>query len=265
MCLIAFALARHPRYRLALAANRDEWFERPTAAAGFWRDQPAIVAGRDLQEGGTWLGLRRDGRFAALTNFRDPAGHRADAPSRGQLVARFLATDIAQADFAAELVASAREYNGYNMLFGSVDALHYYSNVGEAPVQLAAGVYGLSNHLLDTAWPKVRRAKARFGVLLDMPEIDPAHAFDAIADRTPAADHELPATGIGMEWERALSSPWIPATARRTALGSGWYGTRSTTVLLVGHDGNVQFVERSYDVAGNVATVAGERFSLAGR
>src|SRR5690349_16886992 len=140
MCLIAFAVRAHPRYPLVVAANRDEWFERPTAPAHFWRDHPGLVAGRDLQEGGTWLGITRGGRFAALTNFREPGMNRAGAPSRGKLVERFLASSVSAEVFLAGLADRASEYNGFNLLCGTVgEGLHYFSNRGGAPTRLANG------------------------------------------------------------------------------------------------------------------------------
>jgi uncharacterized protein with NRDE domain len=264
MCLIAFAVRAHPRYPLVVAANRDEWFERPTAQAHFWADHPYLLAGRDLQGGGTWLGITRTGRFAALTNVREPGKHRPDAPSRGKLVERFLASDIPAADYASALERRADEYNGYNFLCGTIaEGLRYYSNRGEPAAAVPNGIYGVSNHLLDTDWPKVRRSRARLGTALTTETVDPFALFDLLADTDPAPDHELPATGVTLEWERMLSSTHIRATSRPIATGHGRYGTRSATVLLVESAGFGQLTERTFSPEGGIVNVVTERFALA--
>ncbi len=159
MCLIVFAWRQHPDFPLIVAANRDEFYERPTLAADFWADHPEVLGGRDLKEMGTWLGITRKGRFAALTNYRDPLHVRADAPSRGWLVRDFLTGERGAEDYLARLRDRGAAYNGFSLILGDAAGLYYYSNRGEeGPAALAPGVYGLSNHLLDTPWPKVRRA-----------------------------------------------------------------------------------------------------------
>jgi uncharacterized protein with NRDE domain len=149
-----------------VAANRDEFFSRRTAAADFWDDAPDVLAGRDLEAGGTWLGVSRSGRFAALTNFRDPARNKTGAPSRGELVSRFLTGLKSHEAYLAELESCADCYNGFNLVFGDPDGLWCFSNCGEGERQLASGVYGLSNHLLDTPWPKVARGKSALNAAL---------------------------------------------------------------------------------------------------
>lgn len=237
MCLILFALDAHPRWRLVLAANRDEFFARPTAPAGWWADAPDVLAGRDLRDGGTWLGVTRAGRFAAVTNFREPDGYRARVPSRGALVADFLRGEAAPGAYADDLLPRARAYNGFNLLVGGADGLVYLSNRSDGARRVEPGIHGLSNHLLDTPWPKVSRGKEDVRRALGGPDDAlEASLFAALALRDPAPDARLPATGIGVERERALSAPFIVTPE---------YGTRASTMLLVSHDGDVRFTERS--------------------
>jgi uncharacterized protein with NRDE domain len=241
MCLISFAWKAHPAWRLAVAANRDELYARPALPAGWWADAPRVLAGRDLRDGGTWMGITRDGRFAALTNFRDPGfAQRADAPSRGALVADFLRGSEDAEAYARRVSADAARYNGFNLLVGDGDGLFYLSNRAEGVRRLEPGVYGLSNHLLDTPWPKVVRAKRSMADALANAGAD-ADAWDSglwemLADRVVAADDDLPDTGVGAERERLLSPPFITSDV---------YGTRASTVLTVASDGEVRLVERS--------------------
>jgi len=167
MCLIAFAWRAHPRSRLIVAANRDEYFGRPAAPAAFWDDHPNVLAGRDLEAGGTWLGVTLDGRFAALTNYRNPADMKTGAPSRGALVSDFLTGRAAPEDYARQLEKRAMDYNGFSLLVADAQSMFFFSNRGGPATRVAPGVHGLSNHLLDTSWPKVEKAKAKLAALLD--------------------------------------------------------------------------------------------------
>lgn len=250
MCLILLAHRAHPDYRLVVAANRDEWFRRPTAPAGFWPDAPEVFGGRDLEQKGTWLGITRGGRFAALTNYRDPANHRADAPSRGHLVSGFLSVATTPEAYVAALAPDAARYNGFGLLVGDGDSLCFYSNREGVIRALAPGIYGLSNHLLDEPWPKVRRGKAQLSDLLEK-GVDEERLLRLLDDTDIADDHELPATGVGLERERQLSAMRILA---------GGYGTRSSTALLVREDGDVRFVERSFSEDGMEIGIVRERF-----
>jgi hypothetical protein len=153
------SLGQHRKYPLVVAANRDELLARPTQAAGFWQDAPQLLAGRDLSQGGTWLGITRDGRFAALTNFRDPPAKRPDRPSRGYLISAFLQGSDTPSAYVTGLAARAHEYNGFSLIVGHGGEFYYYANREREPRALAPGLYGLSNHLLDTPWPKVVRGK----------------------------------------------------------------------------------------------------------
>lgn len=238
MCLLLFSYRKHPRFRLLAAANRDEFYERPTAPAEFWPEQPDVLAGRDLRSGGTWMGITRTGRFAALTNYRDPAFQVSGAPSRGGLVSGFLTGNFTARSYMETVAAEADRYNGFNLLTADAEGLYYFSNRGNGVTRLSPGVYGLSNHLLDTPWPKVAEAKeALFARFRGEKPFDPEAVFAVLADRSRPPDHRLPDTGMGMEWERILSSRFI---------SSETYGTRSSTVLAVGIDGTVRFLERTF-------------------
>jgi uncharacterized protein with NRDE domain len=241
MCLIAFAVDLHPRYQLVLVANRDEFRNRGASPAGFWPDAPHVLAGRDLQAGGTWIGVTIGGKVAAVTNYRDARQQVADPPSRGQLVAGYLRDDaMTAADLRDYLERHASDYDGFNLIYGTWRDLHYFTNRGGGSGPVSAGIHGLSNHLLDTRWPKVVVAKDRLTSLLQQPEMDPAELIRSLSDPFPFADELLPDTGIGPERERFLSPLFIKGEV---------YCTRSTTVLLVGRDGEVALVEQSHDLA----------------
>jgi uncharacterized protein with NRDE domain len=238
MCLLFIAWKSHPAYELILAANRDEYYDRPTAPAGFWDEAPDLLAGKDLRAGGTWLGITRGGRIAAVTNYRDPASVRPSAPSRGALVTDFLLGRDTPADYLEKLVRSGDRYNGYNLVFGDREALYWYSNRGDDGRRLSAGLYGLSNHLLDTPWPKVERGKQAFRELLERETASPKALFRLLQERTPAEDERLPNTGVSREWERVLSPIFITSPV---------YGTRSSTLIYVTPGGGVTFMERTFN------------------
>jgi len=252
MCLALVAFSAHPRYRLVIAANRDEYHVRPAAPAAWWDE--GFLAGRDLKEGGTWLGIDRRGRFALLTNVRDPSRHDPTAPTRGALVPRFLVDRAPPPAALAALFAGGGRHNGFNLVAGDTSELHWGSNRAASPAALAPGVYGVSNHLLDTPWPKVERARAGFARWCGGADADDlAPVFALLRDAEQAPDEALPATGVPREWERLLSSPFIV---------SATYGTRCTTVVTVGRDGNVRLVERSFDPSGRPVGEVDWRFAL---
>ncbi len=239
MCLIAFALDAHPRYSLVLIANRDEYRRRETRPACFWPEAPQVLAGRDCQAGGTWLGLTAAGKLAAVTNYRDVRQQVSDPPSRGTLVAGYLCDDaMTTDDLQGHLMTCGERYDGFNLLYGSCCELHYFTNRGGSSGPVKAGIHALSNHLLDTGWPKVVAARERLDVCLQRPELNPLQLLDLLADPTPFADNLLPDTGIGPEYERLLSPLFITGDL---------YATRSTSVILIGRDGIVDFMERSHD------------------
>jgi uncharacterized protein with NRDE domain len=238
MCLIVFAWRPGHALPLIVAANRDEFYARPSQALGEWADAPGVFAGRDLQAGGSWLGVARHGRFAALTNIRDPRqplGRR----SRGELVADFLRGAWDAEGYLERLRARVGDYAGFNLLLGDGARLwHFNSRAGQVRA-LPAGVYGLSNADLDTPWPKLRRARAGLAERLCDPA--PAALLELLRDAEPAADEALPDTGVGLATERLLSSPFI---------ASATYGTRASTLLLADARGRRQIVERSFGVEG---------------
>ncbi|MGH8737640.1 MAG: NRDE family protein [Burkholderiales bacterium] len=236
MCLIVFAWKTHPAFPLIVAANRDEFHARPTAAARFWDDQPGILAGRDLEGMGTWLGVTRSGRFAAVTNYRDAAPAPREAVSRGVLASRYLGSGDAPGVFASAVEAEGAVYRGFNFLAADRAELWWVSNRGGRARRIDRGIYGLSNHLLDTPWPKVTRGKQRLRQALELaPAVEPM--LELLADTTAAAEGELPDTGVGAERERLMSAARIVSPA---------YGTRSSSALVVGADGRVRFAERTY-------------------
>ncbi len=252
MCLILIAHGAHADFPLVIAANRDEYYRRPTARAAFWQDHPHVLAGRDLECMGTWLGVTRAGRLAAVTNFRDPRERKTDAPSRGRLVSDFLASDQDPREYLAHVAIEAPRYNGFSLLAGDVDGVFYFSSHTGSVQQLSPGVHGLSNHLLDTPWPKVERGKQRLEAALAR-EPDAETLLDLLGDREPAPESELPDTGIGVELERVLSPALIV---------SPQYGTRASTAVLFGADASVSFAERTILPGGNTGPTVSLRFSL---
>jgi uncharacterized protein with NRDE domain len=252
MCLILIAHGAHSEFPLVIAANRDEYYQRPTARAAFWQDHPHILAGRDLECMGTWLGVTRGGRFAALTNFRDPRERKTDAPSRGRLVSDFLATEQEPRQYLEEMASEAPRYNGFNLLAGDIDGVFYFSSRTRSMQQVLPGIHGLSNHLLDTPWPKVERGKQRLQAVL-AGEFNAEALLDLLHDREQAPESELPDTGIGLELERVLSPALIV---------SPQYGTRSSTAVLFGGDGSVSFTERTILPGGSTGPTVSLCFRL---
>jgi len=251
MCLAIVAVDAHPRYGLVVAANRDEFHARPTAAAAWWDRR--LLAGRDLEAGGTWLGLTRAGRVALLTNVREP--HRLDrsAPSRGALVPAVLRDGSPVRDALARARGDGARHNGFNLVAGAADGAAWTSNRAERVVELGPGVHGLSNALLDAPWPKVLRTEAAVSAWLAAANDDIAPLFGALADRTLAPDAALPSTGVPLDWERLLSAPFIVSER---------YGTRSSTVVTIDRAGHACFVERSFDAAGNPCGEVVHRFDI---
>jgi uncharacterized protein with NRDE domain len=242
MCLLVLAWKQHPRYRLILAGNRDEFHDRPAGPLSWWQDDARILAGRDLKASGTWLGVARSGRFGVVTNYRDLQAPIEGAPSRGQLVPRFLTGATSPKEFLDDLRGAAPRYSGFNLLVGGARALYYYSNRGPAdPTALAPGIYGLSNHLLDTPWPKLTRTRERFDSLLAQTDVAAEDLFTMLGDRELAAPTHLPATGLPEQWERIVSAPFVVNER---------YGTRCSSVLLVERNGRTILHERRFDAAG---------------
>lgn len=239
MCLVNLHFQEHPIYKLIVVANRDEFYARPTVAAGFWEDEPKILAGRDLVQKGTWLGVSREGRFAALTNYRDPKLPEIGRFSRGNIVRDFLACDEQPIDFIQSLAKSREQYGGYNVIIGDSNQLFHYNNILDEMKNIPSGTHSLSNHTLNTPWPKVVKGSMRLSeyVRTNSNAVKFDSLFNIVADRQTAEDDALPDTGVGLEMERLLSPLFIKSPN---------YGTRSSTVLLIDKENQVQFVERTF-------------------
>jgi len=258
MCLAVVALNAHPRYVLVVAANRDEFHARPTQAAQWWSDNEhvPILAGRDLEAGGTWLGVTRTGCWGFVTNVREGMKRDPHAPSRGELVPRVLRDprDVHAALVAA--IADAHRYNGFNLMAGDIAQASWGSNRGERGAPLSNGVHGLSNAKLDTPWPKLVRTKAGVAAWAEAGRDDVGPLFALLADRERARDDELPNTGVSREWERALSAPFIVGES---------YGTRCSTVLTISRDGDARLIEQSFATNGASSGRVEHAFTLTAR
>ncbi|MFH0994099.1 MAG: NRDE family protein [Pseudomonadota bacterium] len=239
MCLILLAYDVHPEYRLILAANRDEFYDRPTLPMAFWEDHPDILAGRDLKGGGTWLGITRSGRFSAITNYREPGGPKPDAPSRGFLVSAFLSGSGSSQSYIETVSAVGQTYSGFNLIVGDASGLFYFSNRKSGIRRLEPGWYGLSNHLLNTPWPKVEKGIALLkSTVLDADSVNVDPIFQLLENREVPSDDRLPDTGVSMEWERILSPMFIQSPG---------YGTRSSSVMLITRNGMAQVAEQTFE------------------
>ena len=236
MCVVFLALETHPRWRVVLAANRDETYARPTAPAGPWPECSGVIAGRDLTAGGTWLGATHDGRWTVVTNVRDIPAHRDSARSRGALPAEFLCGDADAQAYARQSFRDRAQYNPFNLLLADREAVWYVSTHRAEPETLAPGIYGLSNATLGVPWPKVSRGRAALAGLVSEDDIAPDDLFAVLRDAEPAPDEQLPETGVGLALERTLSSIFI---------SSPDYGTRASSVLLLDREGGGLFVERT--------------------
>lgn len=238
MCLILLSYKQQSGYRLVLAANRDEFLDRPTAPLDYHFPGESILAGRDLRGGGTWLGLAADGRLAAITNYRDPTRVRTAAPSRGTIVLDYLRSKLAAADFLEEFAAEAKVYNGFNLLVADQKNLLHFSNISGVSTPLGPGIYGISNHLLNTPWPKVAHGRRLLQeALAGKDGLDKAKIFSLLTNDDRPEDGLLPETGVGLEWERVLSPIFIHSPA---------YGTRSSALITMADNGLTEFHERSY-------------------
>lgn len=242
MCLVAIAWDTHPRHRAVVLANRDEFHARAAAPVAPWIDAPHLLGGRDLQAGGTWFAIDRQRRFGLITNYRERARARRNAPTRGRLIPDYLAGSEAPGRFLATLEDDSTGYAGFNLLLADRDQLWYASNRQDVFARpLERGIHGLSNHTLDTPWPKLARLRDTLAAWTVAQSDDTRVLWDALGDRARVEPAQLPDTGVGAEWELVLSSPfvWHPE-----------YGTRSSSVLLLGRDGSVEFEERSFDAEG---------------
>ncbi len=237
MCLNIFSYKSHPDYKLIIAANRDEFYSRKTESAHFWEDQPHLLAGRDLEHGGTWLGITKQGKFSFITNYRDPKSFRKDAPSRGALVSDFLIGTMSPSVYLNNL-KNTNNYNGFNLIVGDLNEVCFFSNVETKTKKLDNGFYGLSNALLDTPWKKLVRGKTAVAETISNKNFQAGELFDALHNEQNAEDSELPSTGVPYEIEKLVSSMFIKSET---------YGTVCSTVVLVDNTNLVQFIERTYN------------------
>lgn len=255
MCTVFFAWQYRDELPLVVASNRDEFHQRPTSAAAWQGEGDQLwFGGRDDKDGGSWLGLSKAGRFAVITNFREPENINADAPSRGGLVKRWLEGESTDS-FSLHLNNDANAYNGFNLVFGDAKSLYYFGSAEEKPVvrSLAPGLYGLSNGLLDEPWPKVKLGKRRFETVMQAEKIEFDVLRGLMSDRRPSPDEFLPNTGVPKELERLLSSLFIVSPS---------YGTRATTVLTRDAAGHCEVIETRYDAAGEVDGYSQEHFAI---
>ena len=261
MCLIFLSLHEHPNYKLIVAANRDEFYARQTVAADFWEDHPQILGGRDLEarkpDGtcGTWMAMNKNGRIAMVTNYRDLKNLKTKAPSRGYLVTDFLLTNESPTQYLKSIEPRSNLYNGFNLIVGNAEELFYLSNYKQGVLKIENGFHGLSNHLLDTPWPKVRNGKEKMKQLFDQNKIQPKEILNALYDVEQAPDDQLPDTGVGIERERMLSSMFIKSPN---------YGTRCSTVVMIDQNNKVEFTERVYDLNTFAFTQKSFKFEIVG-
>ena len=207
MCLILFALNQHPQYKLIIAANRDEFFSRPTIEAGFWEENNSILGGRDVKSGGTWLGLNKNGRFIAITNFRDPKNEKKTAKSRGKLSKNFLSQSLNVSAYLNDVSKKKDQYNGFNLLLSddSFNSLYHYSNISDKSTKINSGIHGLSNHLLDSPWPKIQSGRNHMANIIKSESIDMYDLIALLRSDNKAPDNLLPNTGISLDLEKKLS------------------------------------------------------------
>ena len=238
MCLIVFALNHHKDYKLIFAANRDEFYNRPSSPAEFWDNYPFLLAGRDLKEGGTWMGVTKQGTFAAITNYRDLRNLKLNAPSRGYIVKDFLVNEYSIERFSENLIDNGSSYNGFNLLYGNVDRLFYFSNYNNADKKIESGIHGLSNDLLDTPWFKVEKSKNEFEQVINKNNFSFEDIFKILSDTTLSPDEQLPDTGLDYEREKIISSIFIKTEE---------YGTRCSTIVTVDKNNFVNFIERTFN------------------
>ena len=251
MCLILFAYQQHPEFALILIANRDEYYARPTRDAHWW-DDAEIFAGRDLEAGGTWLGINRQGHIAAVTNVREPGGMRAGKKSRGDLTRDYLAANEQPEDYLQRLARRDQDFAGFNLLLGNPAGLWFYSNRNHGIRQVEPGVYGISNGGFDEPWPKLSSGKAELENLIN-DDIDTAELMEILTDHQIAQDHELPSTGVPLDFERLLSSRFIRSSE---------YGTRACSVVTIETNNRINFKEQNYPDAQHRGKLIEESFEL---
>jgi len=256
MCLLLIAINSNPNYKLIIAANRDEFYGRPTMPAHFWNDYPSILAGKDIQAGGTWLGITKTGRISAITNIRKGLKQKDNAPTRGLLTADYLRNNIDPLDYLKIVKQIASNYNGFNLILGDTENFYYFSNMQGSIEKLENGIYGLSNGFLDSDWPKVVESKIKLENVIKANNFSPEELFNILNDRSIAEDNLLPNTGVDLEIERILSAVFIKTEK---------YGTRCSTVITIYKDDKVNFVERTFNNVNDNITETAYNFIIGER
>jgi len=242
MCLIFFAYQAHPQYDLILASNRDEFLNRPTKEAFWWPTSIPVLAGQDLQAGGTWLGINSQNKLAALTNYRDSQKKKEKSLSRGRIINDFLLSQETASSFLDKLILQVEKYNHFNLLLKDADNFFYFSSLKKEKVFLKKGIYGLSNAFLDTPWPKVEKGKKLFRekIKISDPEMLFAELFNLLHNQQKPPEEDLPQTGVGLEWEQILAPIFIDHPV---------YGTKSSAVILVDKKKQVFFREKTFNLS----------------
>ena len=240
MCLCLFAINEHDEFPLILIANRDEFRKRPTSKATHWEDHPNVLAGRDLEGMGTWLGVNKQGKVAFLTNYRHPDYFNRKGPTRGILVSGFL-TSSANAETYLKSIENPKAYNGFNLVVGTSSSLFYFANADGKMEKITNGIHGLSNAFLNTSWPKVDEGKLNLQRAIETNDLSHGNLFSILRDSSFAKDEELPNTGVGHKLEKMLSAKFINTPE---------YGTVCSTVIKIDRNGNCEFEERSFDAEG---------------
>ncbi|MDQ3394022.1 MAG: NRDE family protein [Bacteroidota bacterium] len=240
MCLILFSWDQHEKYKLVLAANRDEFYSRPTRKAHYWEESPQVFAGKDLVAGGSWMGISKSGKFAAITNYRDLKNSKpaSNYISRGNLIANYIKSDYSPFEFLKSTQELGTLYDGFNLLVGDFHDLYFFSNVENEIKKLESGIYGLSNHLLNTPWPKVLKGKQLLKDQLSIDGFKDDKILNMLINIDHAEDKDLPDTGLELSFERSLSPMFIKMDD---------YGTRSSTLLKISRDGKYSFHERTFE------------------
>lgn len=242
MCFVVFSFKEHSKYKLIFCANRDEFYNRKTEKVRYWGNDENILAGKDLEGGGTWLGITKTGRFAALTNFREGGRKNPEKTSRGLIVREYLESDGSPLKYVKYLEEKKEDFEGFNLLFGNKDELYYFSNRSNGLLPVTGGMYGLSNATLETPWPKIRRGKKLFSDILSESNITPEKLFDLLRDDKKPDTKELPDTGVPKEFEKELSPIFVNMPG---------YGTRSSNVIFIDYNDNVEFYEKIFDSSGD--------------
>ena len=254
MCLIGLAWKVHAKYKLIMVANRDELYNRPTQPAHFWKDHPNVLAGKDLQAGGTWLGVEKKGNFTVITNYKDIKNHKRNALSRGFLTLNYLVSRLNPFNYLQEIESSLKMYNGCNLLLGNKEDLYYCSNIVKCTFPIKAGIYGLSNHFLNTPWYKVKKVKKKLKIHIQDNRLENEDLFEMMYDKTFAPNRRSSEdTPINEDPRKLLSAMFIHSLD---------YGTVNTTILKIDYKNRVFFEERNYNSHSKYSEISNHYFSF---